>query len=629
MAKFELNLSDYLFILRKRRLIILAIFFAIFTSVVFYTNTQPKIYRTQTTVKIIERKTLAGLMTEYFAYTPGDPVASQAKAINSYPVIERVVKELGLVKEGSLKEEILQAVISIQNMVSTEVIQGTNIIRIIVEDTDPMRVATVANKITETFIDENLREKNRQARKVRVFIQARLEELSVKLKSSEDALEEFKKSGAATGIAIPVQNRLADLAMEKAKLLRNYTELHPDIIKIKGEEESLKEQMQQLPQSEIQYARLMRDFEINEKLYRNLKDKFEEARIAEIEKVADVSLVDPAPVPKFPMSPNKSLNYLLGVVLGLMLGLTGGLVVEQLDTSIGTVEDVESYIGLPILGVIPFSPLEEKKRNVFPLFHREKDKLSATKNRLIIYSSIQSSIIEAYHMLDTNLWSTFEEKALPKIIVITSTAPGEGKTIISANLAITMAQRGVRTLLIDADLRRPVLYRLFGLKRESGLSEVLSNTLKLKDALRGFTDLFLGLKQQESLLKMPGLNNLQFITPGHLPNNPVGLFASERMSILMDELRKNFDIVIFDSPPILPVSDVSILAPKADAVILVYQVGKTSRSALQRSKKQLESVGAKLKGIVLNCLNPQVEMNRSYYYYRHYRYYGKKEEKDV
>jgi len=196
-------------------------------------------------------------------------------------------------------------------------------------------------------------------------------------------------------------------------------------------------------------------------------------------------------------------------------------------------------------------------------------------------------------------------------------------------LAMTMAGRGVRVLLIDADLRRPVLYRLFGLKRESGLSEVLSNALKLKDALRSFTDLFLGLKQQESLLKMPGLNNLQFITPGHLPNNPVGLFASERMSILMEELRKDFDIVILDSPPILPVSDVSIFGPKADAVILVYQVGKTSRSALQRAKKQLESVGTKLKGIVLNCLNPQVEMNRSYYYYRHYRYYGKKEEKDV
>jgi capsular exopolysaccharide synthesis family protein len=289
---------------------------------------------------------------------------------------------------------------------------------------------------------------------------------------------------------------------------------------------------------------------------------------------------------------------------------------------------VESYIGLPILGVIPFSPIEEKKRFIFPLFPRQKDKLSATKSRLIIYPSIQSSIIEAYRMLDTNFWSTFEEKTYHKIIIVCSSSPGEGKTIVSANLAITMAQRGVRVLLIDADLRRPILYQLFGLKREPGLADILSGNYKPKDVFRDFTDLFLSLKQQESLLQTPGLNNLQFITPGRLPNNPVGLFSSERMSVLTDELRKDFDIVIFDSPPILPVSDVSIFGPKADAVIIVYQVGKTSRSALQRAKKQMESVGAKLKGIVLNCLNPQVEMNRPYYY-RHYRYYGKREEKDV
>jgi len=217
-------------------------------------------------------------------------------------------------------------------------------------------------------------------------------------------------------------------------------------------------------------------------------------------------------------------------------------------------------------------------------------------------------------------------------MVVSSTAPGEGKTIISANLAITMAQRGMRVLLIDADLRRPLLYRLFNLKKDPGLTDILSGNRKLKDVCKGFTDLFLSLEQEKPLLRTPGLNNLQFITSGHLPNNPVGLFSSGRMSVLMDELRLggDFNIVIIDSPPILPVSDVSIFGPSADAVIIVYQVGKTFRSGLQRTKKQMEAVGAKLKGIVLNCLNPQAEMSRPYYYYR-YKYYGrrKEEEKDV
>ena len=184
-------------------------------------------------------------------------------------------------------------------------------------------------------------------------------------------------------------------------------------------------------------------------------------------------------------------------------------------------------------------------------------------------------------------------------------------------------------LLVDADLRKPMVYRLFGLKKEPGLSDILSGSHKLNGILRGFPDLFLSLKGEEQRSwKTAGLNNLQFITPGYLPNNPVALFSSERMPALMEEMRKNFDVVIFDSPPVLPVSDVSIFGPKADEVVLVYQIGKISRLALQRTKKQLESVGAKLKGVVLNCLDPQAELHRSYYYY-HYCYYSKGENKDV
>ena len=291
-------------------------------------------------------------------------------------------------------------------------------------------------------------------------------------------------------------------------------------------------------------------------------------------------------------------------------------------------EEVENYLKLPILGVIPFSPIEEKKRFVLPFHAKQKDRLEDASKRLIINLPPQSSVMEAYRMLDTNLWSSFKEKTGPKIIVVSSTVPGEGKTVISANLAITMSQRGIRTLVIDADLRRPLLYHLFGLKKEPGLSDILDEKCKLKDALRGFTDLFFSLKEQEAILKVPGLNNLSFITPGHLPNNPTGLFASERMSILIDEIKKDFDMVIFDTPPILPVSDVSVISPKVTGVVLVYQVGKTARSALLRAKKQLDSVNANLKGIVLNCLNPQAEMYKSYYYYYHYRYYGKKEDQE-
>jgi len=629
MPQYEFNLRDYWQIVQKRRLVLVIIFIAIVLSTIIYTDMQKPTYRATASVQLIERKTLGDILTQLVTVKTGDPLATQAMIITSLPVLEKVVVELGLGGEYAGTTAVMQEASRLQEAVSTDIVTGTNIIRINVTYGNPQIAADIANKIAEVYIVENLKEKTKKSRLLREFIEKQLEEVSNKLKSSEEALARFKEIEVPSGVGLALQDRLAELEAKHQTLVQQYTLLHPDVKKIEEQITQLKEQLKSLPQKELEYNRLTRDAEINASLYRDLKNKLGAARIAEAEQIEDVALVDRAVAPTSPVSPNKPFNYLLGIVVGLMLGLAGTFVLEQLDTSIGTVENVESYIELPILGVIPFSPLEEKKRFLFSFYPIQKDRLSAIKNRLIIYPSIQSSVIEAYRMLDTNLCSTFEEKTLPKIIVITSTAPREGKTIISANLAVVMAQRGMRTLIIDADLRRPVLYRLFGLKRDPGLSEILSGTHKLKDALRGFTDLFLGLKQEEDFCKTPGLNNLKFITPGHLPNNPVGLFTSERMSILMEELRKDFDIVIFDSPPILPVSDVSIFSPKADAVIMVYQVGKTSRSALQRSKKQLESVGAKLKGIVLNCLNPQVEMNRSYYYYRHYRYYGKKEEKDV
>lgn len=629
MAQYELNLRDYWRIINKRRLVLALIFFSVLIPTIIYSNMQKPIFRAVSSVQWIERKTLGSMLSELVTVKTGDPLVTQSSIISSIPLLEKVVMELGLTSEYVSAAEITEQAKALQGKLTTEIISGSNIIRIIIDHGDPQMAANIANKIVEVYIVENLKERTKESRGVREFIEKQLEEVGAKLKTSEDTLARFREIEVPSGVGLPLQNRLAELEAERQNILRQYTENHPDIKNIDEQIEKVKEQLKVLPQRELEYTRLSRDVDINAKLYRELKDKLEAARIAEAEKIADVSRVDCAVPPTSPISPNRPLNYFLGSIIGLLLGLSGTFVFEQLDASIGTVEDVENYIGLPILGVIPFSPIEEKKKFILHFYPKEKDKLNEAKKRLITDPSIQSSVIEAYRLLDTNILSSFKEKPNCRTIIISSTAPGEGKTLISTNLAITMAQKGKRVLLIDADLRRPMLYRLFGLRREPGLSDILSGTHKLKDVVKGFTDLFLVLEQQDSLLKSPGLNNLSFITPGRLPNNPAVLFGTERMPTLMEELKKNFDIVIFDCPPILPVSDVSIFSPKADAVILVYQVGKTARIALQRTKKQLESAGAKLNGIVLNCLNPQVEMNKSYYYYRHYRYYSKEKGKDV
>jgi len=352
-TEIEPGISDYIFIICKRRWVILGVFLAIFIFNLLYTNIQTPIYQATARVRILERKTVATLLTDWFAWVPGDPIASQAKVIESYPVLERVVKELGLVSRDATTQELMRAVASLQNRIKAIPIKETNIIKITVEDTNRERVALIANKIAESYIEENVKEKAKQARTVREFIQEQLNEVSNKLETSEEALKEFRQSGQATGIAISLQNRLAELETERAKLLRIYTELHPDVIRLNEEIDIVKERIRQMPEVELEFARLSREVEVNEKSYKGLQEKFEDARIAEVEKVPDVTLVNPASVPTKPVRPNKAANTILGIFAGLVLSIAAGFGVEQLDTSIGTIEDVEKYLRLPVLGVIP------------------------------------------------------------------------------------------------------------------------------------------------------------------------------------------------------------------------------------------------------------------------------------
>lgn len=626
MAQYELNIRDYLQIIQKRKLIILGVFLLVFISTIIYTHKQIPIYRVSALIKIMERKTFAGLLTEWITWTPGDPIASHARIIRSYPVIERVVKELNLVSSDAPPEQLTLMVTSTQNKVSSDVIGETNVIRITLVDTDPMRATLIANKIAEVYIDESLKEKNKQARTVREFIQEQLKQVENKLISAEEAIKEFKESGEATGIAVSLENKLADLETERSRLLRIYTERHPDIARINEEITLVKEQLKLLPEKELQYARLTREAGTNEKLYRNLQEKFEEARIAEIEKVSDVTIVNPAITPRSPISPNKMLNGLLGIVIGLVLGLTAGFTAEQMDTSIGKIEDVESILNLPALGVIPYLEVEGEKKNfrqkLWPKRYRGEERIAHLSSQLIVHYSLTSTATESYRILRTNIQSEVIKGEKGKILMMSSAGPEEGKSITVCNLAIIFAQEGNKTLLVDADLRRSVVNKIFGLKnREPGLTDILMGKEIPQKAIRTITDVLMGELGFDTALKTPGLDNLNILTAGFPTTIPSETLSSASMTTLLEKLKAEFDVILLDSPPILAVADPLILAPKLDGVVLVYKVGKTARSVILRAKTQLQEVNAKLVGVVLNNISPEVELY--YGYYQRYKYYKK------
>jgi Mrp family chromosome partitioning ATPase/uncharacterized protein involved in exopolysaccharide biosynthesis len=627
MPQYELNLRDYSQIIRKRPLVLMIIFFIVLISTILYTNAQKPVYRAIASVQWIERKTLGGLLTELVTVRTGDPLVTQSRIITSLPILERVALELGLVGKFPSAAEVIGKARQLQGAVLTDIVTGSNLIRIIVTYENPEMAAKIANKIAQVYITENLKEKTKAIRAVREFIEKQLEEVSAKLETSEEAWSRFKEVEVPSGVGLNLQNKLADLEVERAKLLQKYTSLHPDVENINEQINQVKEQLKALPHNELEYNRLTRDVEINTKLYRELKDKLEGARISEAEKTADVTLVDRAAPSGVPVSPNKPLNYFLGALIGLMLGLAGTFVVEQLDTSIGTIEDVESILKLPALGVIPYLRTKEKRpafmRRLWAKKFKGKDKILRLRNQLLVNYSSSSPIFEAYRILMTNIQSEIcKEKIQGKTLLFSSAGPEEGKSITISNLAIVMAEGGLRVLLVDGDMRRSKIHTIFGLqKKEPGLSNVLTRANTIEEAIRKFTDILMGELGVDGALKVPGLDNLSILTSGSLSTIPTELLGSTEFAQLLEKLREQFDLILIDSPPVLAVADAAILAPKTDGVILVYRVGKTARSALARTKTQLTASGASVKGVVLNNISPQMEMRYGYYY--HYKYYGK------
>jgi capsular exopolysaccharide synthesis family protein len=315
--------------------------------------------------------------------------------------------------------------------------------------------------------------------------------------------------------------------------------------------------------------------------------------------------------------------------MGLVLGFAATSLVEQLDTSIGTIEDVESFIKLPALGVIPYLKTKDEKRKsliqmIWPKELDSKEKVLRLRNQLIVHYSSSSPTFESYRILRTNIQTEVfkKEEIKGKVLLFSSSGPEEGKSITISNLAICMAQGNLRTLLIDADMRRSVIHSIFGIKnRDPGLSSILRGVVKPEKAIRSFADILMGDLGFDEALKLPGLDNLSILTSGPSPTLPAELVSSPEMEKLLENLKGKFDIILIDSPPVMAVADASILALKVDGVILVYRIGKTARSALARTKTQLVESGALVKGVILNNISPEIEMRYGHYY--HYKYYGK------
>ncbi|MBI5115658.1 polysaccharide biosynthesis tyrosine autokinase [Candidatus Poribacteria bacterium] len=358
--------------------------------------------------------------------------------------------------------------------------------------------------------------------------------------------------------------------------------------------EAQKHEALDLNQKEIYYNVLKREAESERLMYENLLKRAKETSLTEGLRASNIAIVDPSYIPNKPVRPRRALNMFVAVVAGLVLGVGLALVLDQMDSTIKNSEDVEQYVDLPFLGMVR---------------HFKRSDNGKEDGELVTAFHPKSAISEAFRNIRTNiLFSTLGTGG--RTLLVTSSGTQEGKTLFACNLAVTLAQLQKKVLLIDSDLRRPRIHKVFGIKDSPGLSNILAGQLPLEKCARPTAG-----------------GNLSLLPCGPIPPNPSELLSSKAMEDLIAEARQNYDVVIFDSPPVLLVTDPAIVSNKVDGTIVLASVGRTQRHSLRRTVSALGEISARVIGIVLNNADSEAE-SYSYGYAKYGYYYDDNGEKE-
>jgi tyrosine-protein kinase Etk/Wzc len=377
--------------------------------------------------------------------------------------------------------------------------------------------------------------------------------------------------------------------------------------------------LQVLPAMAEEEARLTSRVQTLTSTSDQVRQEYQKARMAEEVEAGDVEIVNLADTPYAPVLASAPLKLGLGLILGFLLGMGGAFLLEAMNTSVRRPEDLELALNVPGLAVIPrLTPSAQPARRLGGLLGSGRKGETGSERSLGAVSQPFSVGLEAFRMLRTSLiWC--EQGDQMKTLVVTSAAPGEGKTLTAANLAVTFAYDGLRVLLIDCDVRRPKLHGLFQVPRAPGLMELLTPATASSNGIESLS-FDPGQGRTESgravtdVIRSTKIRGLSLLSCGALPTNASNLLSGVRMRVLLQELAKNFDLVILDTPPVLATADAGILASLADGVLLVVRAGQTDRVAAKRAHQQLVNVKARVVGTVLNDPGGEVSQYGDYYY---------------
>ena len=494
------------------------------------------VYQASTTLLINEAPSTRN--ADYTSILTSERLArTYSEMLTTSPVLEVVISELNL---GLTTKKL-------QNAVQVQIVRDTQLIEVKVEHTDPVKAAEIANKLVEVFSNRT------QA-----------------LQASRYASSKQNLETQLTRIDDQIQTTTDELA-----------------------------RLSNTPQNKAERDRLETGLAQYRQTYASLLQSYEQVRVAEASTTSNVVQVEAATSPEKPIRPRVLSNTILASFAGLLLSIGLIFLIETLDDTLRSPDDVTRGLGLPVLGLIVRHEVEDSKP--------------------ITVDQPRSPVSESFRSLRTNL--QFASVDFPiHTLLVTSPSPADGKTTITANLGVVLAQSGHRVVVVDADMRRPRLHKLFGMSNRSGMSNLfVQNPVHL--------DGYLQKTPTEGLWALPA---------GDLPPNPAELLGSEKMFEILGTIQENADLVIIDSPPVMAVTDSAVLAHRADGVLLVVKPGFTKMAAAKQAVVQLNRVNANLLGVVLNEVDFMSSKYGYYYdkgYYYSYHYYlddsGKKVKKRV
>jgi capsular exopolysaccharide synthesis family protein len=704
----EPHLYDYLIILRKHQWLILSFLLAVVTIVTIATFRMKPVYVASAKIEIDRENSniLPFQGTDSYDYMMDldNYIETQSRILTSETLALQTIRNAGFglnpdVDLGSGSEALATGTLKNQKLppeigaflgsLGVKRIPNTRLLEVTFESTDPQAAARTLNAHLENYIEQNYKSRYQATTEASKFLQDELDELSVKVRRSEDSriayernnqiwtVDESKTSNVTTQRLVDLNKQLTDAQSESLKkqalyeyaragdvdavpeirdnavlqdmqkkrgdlsvlytdAVNQYGPNFPKVQRLQAQMKDLEEQMTRerkgiigqlesdyreakqheellsraldqqkaevalMSEKMIEYNVLKREAEANKALYDSLQTKLKEAQIYSGLRSSNIRIMDPAMVPSTPARPAKTRSIALALVVGLVGGIGLALLREYLDNTVKTPDDIETLARLPSLAVVPAfgdGASAGKRAGLKGISPNGSEK----RIELVAQHLPKSQMSEAFRALRTALLLSQPDRP-PQVILVTSALPREGKTTAAANLAVTLAQLGDKTVLVDADLRKPGVGRLLnlGTAKYAGLSSYLAGVSSL--------DLV--------TVPHPQIPNLAAIPTGPLPPNPADLLSSHKLSEGIAELRNNYKFVVIDSPPIMAATDAVILSVQTDGVLLVVRSGETPKEAFTRTRDLLTSVKCHLLGVVLNA----VDANAPDYYYS-YRYY--------